>query len=99
MEFEECRHLLPEGLTYILNFISAAEEQDLLQYIDSRKWSDDLGRRAQQDGHNFNYATEMLEPLPAPHDQIPQEFSAVIESMRACGYPHEVDQTIINEYV
>ena len=60
MEFEECRHLLPEGLTYIPNFISAAEEQELLQYIDSRKWSNDLGRRTQQDGHKFNYTTAKL---------------------------------------
>ena len=46
MEFQECRHLLPEGLTYIPNFISAAEEQDVMQYIDSKKWSDDLWRRS-----------------------------------------------------
>ena len=99
MEFEECRHLLLEGLIYIPKFISVAEEQQLLQFIDSRKWSNDLERRTQQDGHKFNYKTEKLEPLPEPHNQIPQEFNGIIDRMRAQRYPHEVDQTIINEDV
>ena len=58
MEYEECRHLLPKGLTYVPDFITKEEEHDLLQFIDSRKWSDDLGRRTQQDGYKFNYSTD-----------------------------------------
>ena len=99
MEYEECRHLLPKGLSYVPDFITRKEEHDLLQFIDSRRWNDDLGRRTQQDGYKFNYGTEQLEPLPTPHDQIPKEFGEVFGRMREQGYPHQVDQTIINEYV
>ena len=99
MEYEECRYLLPKGLTYVPDFITKKEEHDLLQFIDSREWSDALGRRTQQDGYKFNYGTEQLESQPIPHDQIPKEFSRVIGRMREQGYPHQVDQTIINEYV
>ena len=37
MEYEECRHLLPKGLTYVPDFRPKKEEHDLLQFIDSRK--------------------------------------------------------------
>ena len=45
MEYEECKHLLPKGPTYVPEFIIKEEKHNLLQFIDSRRWNDDLGRR------------------------------------------------------
>ena len=53
-----------------------------MQYTGSGESSDDLARRAQQDGDKFKYAAEKLESLPASKSQISKELN-VIDRMKA----------------
>ncbi len=99
--------LLPDGLTLIPDFISAAEEKSLLEKIDSLPWSEELRRKTQQYGSVYKYArggtVESSRPkkgLPFPEiftELVLKKFS---ESKVFSKEPKEVfDQCIVNEYL
>ena len=45
------------GLEYVPEFISLEEHDELLSYIHSEKWLDDLKRRVQHYGFKYDYKT------------------------------------------
>ena len=97
--YNECREMMPQGLTYINDFISRNEERELLRFIDTREWNSRGGRRTQQDGYHFNHTTGKLEQMEGQKKIIPKEFKDIITNLKTQGYPHEVDQNIVNERV
>ena len=70
---------VPRGLLYQTEFISAAEEEQLLSQIDAGVWTDDIARRVQHHGYKYDYSNRRIDndsnlgPLPAvalPADSV-----------------------------
>ena len=76
LHFEECAHLLPEGLSYHRGFLTPDEQSRLLKDIDSRSWTPALARRTQQYGFRFDWFDRSLskasdvEDLPPNHGTL-----------------------------
>ena len=86
------------GLTYIRDFLSEREEDDIVSVIDRDDWRFDLKRRVQHYGWRYDYKTRQIDPsmrlgfLPAWADDIAQRlFSERL-------LPQLPDQVIVNEY-
>jgi alkylated DNA repair dioxygenase AlkB len=81
------------GLQYVPDFITAAEEQTLVEIIDQQPWLHDLKRRVQHYGYKYDYkaravtADSYLGPLP-------DWFMSVTRRL-----PFKPDQAIVNEYL
>jgi alkylated DNA repair dioxygenase AlkB len=81
------------GLQYLPDFITAAEEQALLEIIDRQQWLHDLKRRVQHYGYKYDYkaravtADSYLGPLP-------DWLMPVVQKL-----PFKPDQAIVNEYL
>ncbi|HZZ80803.1 MAG TPA: alpha-ketoglutarate-dependent dioxygenase AlkB [Gemmataceae bacterium] len=91
-------HPAISGLLQVENFITPAEEEELIARIDAAEWLEELKRRVQHYGWRYDYKarrinTEMrLGPLPswAAH---------LAERLTEDGLlPHVPDQVIVNEY-
>jgi alkylated DNA repair dioxygenase AlkB len=87
------------GLTLHPNFITPAEEGDLLSMIDTQPWRADLQRRVQHYGYRYDYKARQvtsdlyLGPLPV-------WLQVLAESLVQRGlFPHLPDQVIVNEYL
>ncbi len=87
------------GLTYLPNYISAAEETDLLDIIDHKPWSTELRRRMQYYG--YRYDTRRRTTGAAGHvDTLPGWLLALAERLRWDGLVAQIpDQSAINEYL
>ena len=86
------------GLTYIPDFLSEREEDDIVAEIDRSDWHSDLKRRVQHYGWRYDYKARQIDPsmrlgsLPAWADDIAQRLFSE-------GFlPHLPDQVIVNEY-
>lgn len=86
------------GLTYIRDFLSEREEDDIVSVIDRDDWRFDLKRRVQHYGWRYDYKARQIDPsmrlgfLPAWADDIAQRlFSERL-------LPQLPDQVIVNEY-
>ena len=85
------------GLDYIPNFITEAQAQELMQFIDSNPWDSTIKRRTQHYGYRYNYKqideVESLGP-------IPQELQQLAELLLERGiFNVTPNQIIINEYL
>jgi alkylated DNA repair dioxygenase AlkB len=87
------------GLTYIQNFISAEEQDHLLDIIDHEPWSNALKRRTQHYGYKYDYTKKKIDdslylgPLP---DWLNEYTAKLVDK----GYFYELpDQVIVNEYL
>ena len=69
--FEECAHLLPQGLRYVRNALSAEEQANLLGDLESRSWTHVLNRRTQQCGCKFDWLTCSLSRSPDTDETLP----------------------------
>jgi hypothetical protein len=49
------------NLTYLPNFISEKEENELVEIIDSQPWLDDLKRRVQHYGYKYDYKARRID--------------------------------------
>lgn len=92
---------LPRGLAFLPDFISAAEERDLVASLDdpSRStWSHELSRRVQHFGYRYNYKLRALSAA----DKIaeaPEAIRALGHRLVDLGYfASAPDQVIVNEY-
>ncbi len=89
----------PPGLIVIDNFVSEAEERDLLATIDAAQWSDDLTRRVQHYGWAYDYKARRVDrhaylgPLPEWAVCLGRR---LFEQKLVEELP---DQVIVNEYV
>jgi alkylated DNA repair dioxygenase AlkB len=80
-------HSLPSGLSIIENFISPAEEMDLITYIDGQEWSNTLSRRVQHYGYEYGYKPpySMTQTKPIPSNLM--------------LFDDTFNQVIVNEYM
>ena len=84
---------IPRGLFVTPNFITEAEEQQLISWLDTQPWSTELIRRTQHYGYQYGYSDGKLQPttpIAGPLLMLQQRFTAL-------GYTG-MTQCIINEY-
>src|SRR5688572_27206255 len=86
------------GLSYLADYLDAAQQAALVQAIEASPWRGDLARRTQHYGYVYDYrarkvdASMYLGPLPA-------WLAALAERITQDGHCALVpDQAIINEY-
>ena len=81
-----------QGLLYISDFISKAEEQALINHIDAQDWMNDLKRRVQHYGYRYDYKARAVtkDTYLGP---LPDWLLPVAEKL-----PFKPDQAIVNEY-
>jgi len=83
-----------QGLTYIKDFITEKEESDLLDFINSMEWNNDLSRKTQHYGYKYNYNLKnSLEKTIA----IPNEFHSILNKLNE-HFNITFDQLIVNYY-
>ena len=78
---------LPNGLEYIPNYITEAQQTELILQIDKQPWLNDLKRRVQHYGYKYDYKAHKITP-ELKIDQIPNWLQIL----------PNFDQVIINEY-
>ena len=49
------------GLTYLPNFLSEVEEDELFELIDKQMWSEELKRRVQHYGWRYDYKARQID--------------------------------------
>lgn len=79
-----------QGLTYIRDIITDEESMILCSYIDSKEWSNTIGRRTQHYGYLYDYKSKSLQKA----DPIPKIICDILDRIGI-----EYDQVIINEYL
>ncbi len=88
-----------QGLALYYDFISKAEEIELISNIDNNNWLDDLNRRVQHYGYKYDYKARRID-----HSlfigKIPDWMDFLIEKLNENGITDFIpDQAIINEYI
>ncbi len=95
----EVQQLNIPGLAYVPNFLSKAEETEVVAEIDQNEWSKELRRRVQHYGWHYGYkarqvdSTMRLGPIPKWAERIAQR---LFEQNLVSQLP---DQVIVNEYI
>jgi len=91
-------HPVIVGLSWLENYLTPDEEADLVEQIDAAEWREDLKRRVQHYGWQYDYRarqinTDMhLGPLPPWAARLAGRLSQ--DEL----LPHVPDQVIVNEY-
>ena len=87
------------GLTYVRDFLTEVEEDELVRTIDRSDWCSDIKRRVQHYGWRYDYKARKVDPsmwlgpLPDWADKLAQRLIAE-------GLVRRLpDQVIVNEYV
>jgi alkylated DNA repair dioxygenase AlkB len=87
-----------EGLTYIPNYITPAQEAELIGIIDGQLWLTDLKRRVQHYGWKYDYTARRVDNSMRL-GELPDWIIDYCEEL--CSkrfFPQAPDQVIINEY-
>lgn len=84
---------LPLGLSLQSGVISSDKEEEIIKWLDSKSWSNELSRRTQHYGYGYNYRGKNLTPGPNMEGPI-LEIAQMLEKV---GLMQPV-QCIINEY-
>lgn len=90
--------IVVDGLTHIQNYITQAEEAQLIEVIDLQPWLHDLKRRVQHYGYKYDYKARMVtkELTIGP---LPDWIEAVgLKLFRDRLITQRPDQVIVNEY-
>lgn len=87
-----------EGLTYIPDFITPTEEENLLYTINQQPWLTDLKRRVQHYGWKYDYTARQVDESMRL-GKLPEWLGDCCKRLYDGGYfPKLPDQVIINEY-
>ncbi len=87
------------GLTYKPDFLSEAEERQLVETIDRQPWSEELQRRVQHYGWLYDYSARRVDST-MHIGPLPEWAQAIAERLFQEGLvPHMPNQVIVNEYV
>lgn len=90
---------LIDGLKLYCNFISEAEEEKLLNCIDSNVWLADLKRRVQHFGYKYDYKARRLD-TSFYIGEIPNWMEFLINRLQEKEIINfKPDQAIVNEYI
>ncbi len=85
-------------LFYKDNYISKAEEQELLHWIDAKPWLEDLARRVQHYGWKYDYKARKIDSSMWL-GELPKPLLSLAKQIYQDGLvAHLPDQVIINEY-
>ena len=90
---------LPPGIVYLPDFISPAEEANLVRHLDAGNWSGELKRRVQHFGYRYYYKARRvtpesyLGPLPGWIAPLAQKLTS------GEHFADTPDQVIANEYL
>jgi alkylated DNA repair dioxygenase AlkB len=88
-----------KGLSYIPDFISDKEHNEIWEAINKENWLTDLKRRVQHYGYKYDYKKRSLD-YSMYIGSIPQWTNFVAERIIAKGYFKKLpDQVIVNEYL
>lgn len=88
-----------DGLFYVTNFISAFEEQKLLNSINSENWLNDIKRRVQHYGYKYDYKSRNID-YSMYLGEIPDWSREIANRLTKHGYLDKTpDQIIVNEYI
>ncbi|MDE0062892.1 MAG: alpha-ketoglutarate-dependent dioxygenase AlkB [Gammaproteobacteria bacterium] len=88
-----------QGLSYVPDFLSSAEQKRTLETIDRSGWMDDLERAVQHYGWRYDYRSRVVTadmhigPLPDWLNDIAQRLLSVTDS-----FDRVPDQAIVNNY-
>jgi alkylated DNA repair dioxygenase AlkB len=87
------------GLVYVSNFLTEAQESELVGLIDTGEWSNVLKRRVQHFGWRYDYKSREIDSSMRL-GPLPQWAMALAKRLKDEGLlPHVADQVIVNEYV
>jgi len=98
--FESEKSEIPQigGLTYIPNFITKDQEDDLLRSLDKQEWLNDLKRRVQHYGYKYDYKSRSINK-ESYLGKLPKWLSPIQEQLiKQSIFQAKPDQAIINEY-
>lgn len=87
---------IPEGLYLTPDFLTEAEEHEIIAWLDTQSWSTALARRTQHYGYNYDYSTKNINmtpttPISGPLQRIANRLSDIIQDFTPT-------QCIVNEY-
>lgn len=86
------------GLTYVPEYISSQQEEELIRTIDAQRWITELKRRVQHYGYRYDYQARSVAP-ESRLGPLPEWLSPYCDRLRADGFfPQPPDQVIVNEY-
>lgn len=87
------------GLRYISNYLSDAEQRELLDHVDQQLWLTDLKRRVQHYGYRYDYTKHRVDDSAYLGD-LPAWITPLAQRLASDGImAHQPDQLIINEYL
>lgn len=87
------------GLIYVRNFLTAQEQTDLLDIIDTRPWSNTLRRKTQHYGWRYDYTARSLDETMRL-GALPDWLTVYNERLHVVSDDSmPLDQAIINEYL
>ena len=87
------------GLEVVRDFVSADEEQELVNSIDSSLWLDDLSRRVQHYGYKYDYRARRID-ISMRIGQLPDWCLPIATRLvERSFFPRVPDQVIVNEYL
>jgi alkylated DNA repair dioxygenase AlkB len=91
--------MMISGLTLHPDFITPAEEKDLLDILDAQPWRADFQRRVQHYGYRYDYkARQVTSDLYL--GPLPSWLQGLAERLTHSGlFPDLPDQVIVNEYL
>jgi alkylated DNA repair dioxygenase AlkB len=89
---------LPPGLSYLADYVSEREAENLLLHIDAQPWITELSRRVQHYGYRYDYRARTIDRSmylgPLPGWITPLTHRLHVDGM----FPAIPDQVIANEY-
>jgi alkylated DNA repair dioxygenase AlkB len=87
------------GLLYVPDFLSEAQERQIVAAIDDGPWRNDLKRRVQHYGWRYDYKAREID-MSMRLGPLPEWAMLLAKRLESEGYlPHLADQVIVNEYV
>lgn len=87
------------GLVHVKSFLSVQQQAELLEWVDSGIWSNELRRRVQHFGYRYDYKAHRI-TLDMKTSPIPEWGERLIGGFTSSGVSRQrFDQLIINEYV
>jgi alkylated DNA repair dioxygenase AlkB len=87
------------GLIYVPNFLSEAQEEQIVAAIDRGLWRSDLKRRVQHFGWRYDYKAREID-ISMRLGPLPDWAMTLAKRLKAEGYLQDfADQVIVNEYI
>jgi alkylated DNA repair dioxygenase AlkB len=88
----------PAGLSYLSDYVSPAEENELLVRVESHDWSKELARRVQHYGWRYDYRARRVTP-DAYLGPLPPWLERLADRLMSDDIMDYPDQVIVNEYL